>query len=125
MRKLSAEQAAGIRERSHAQARKRVATEVGELLLAREATEEEFASVEEFDVFAQQVKDSEAARERDWVVCYMTHYYRAFAYYTAFELSGADADFARQCARDPDIAAEIAARATLSAEQVNGDEPRR
>ncbi len=76
---------ASIRERANASARKRVAAEVGEVILAREAAAESFDSVEAFDAYAAQVRESEAARERDWVACYMQHYFQAFAYYCAFE----------------------------------------
>ena len=120
MRKLSPQEHQSIRDRSHAQARKRVATEVGEMLLGRESSAAEFASVEAFEAYAEQVREAESARERDWVASYMAHYYRAFAYYTAFELSGADAEFARECLRDPDIAAEIASRVALGSAAING-----
>ncbi len=122
--RLTPEQMATIRDRSMASARKRVATEVGELILARESPPEPFDSVEAFEAYAAQIREAESARERDWAACFMGHYYRAFAYYCAFELSGADADFAKSCMNEPDIVAEIAHRALIAAEQVDASAER-
>ncbi len=113
-RHLTPEQMATIRERSHATARKRVATEVGEFIMARETLTEIFDSVDAFEAYAKQIREAESARERDWVACYVGHYFRAFAYYCAFELSGADAEFARECLRDADIGKEIEHRAVVA-----------
>jgi len=115
-RRLTPDQMVTIRERSHATARKRVATEAGEVIMARETLTEIFDSADAFDAYAKQIREAESARERDWVACYMGHYFRAFAYYCAFELSGADTEFARECLRDADICREIEHRAAVAAE---------
>ncbi len=116
--RLTPEQLDSVRTRAHATARKRVAAEVGEIILARQTLAEVFDSVDAFEAYADQVRDAEAARERDWVACYMAHYFRAFAYYCAFELSGADADFAKSCLSEPDVVRELAHRAQIAAEEI-------
>jgi hypothetical protein len=118
MSKLTPDQMASIRTRSLASARKRVATEFGELILAREVAPEPFDSLEAFEAYAAQIRDSEQAHERDWTACFIEHYFRAFAYYCAFELSGADAEFAKECVKSPGIVAEIAHRAKVASEAV-------
>jgi len=111
---MTPNQLSSVRERSHATARKRVAAEVGEIIMDRETLHEIFNSVDAFEAYAKQIREAESARERDWVACYVGHYFRAFAYYCAFELSGADAEFARECLRDVDICKEIEHRAAVA-----------
>jgi hypothetical protein len=111
---------ASIKDRAHAAAQKRVAAEVGELVLARAVPDNmSFASIEAFEAYAQQVRDAELAHERDWTASYLGHYFRAFGYYCAFELSGADAEFAKECMADASICREIEHRTAMVTEDLN------
>ena len=77
-----------VRGLAHRTARARVAQALGELVM----------------------NDTVEGVERDWTRCYLTHFVRSFAYFSALELSGNSHDAAREIVGSTAVQAEVRAR---------------
>jgi hypothetical protein len=99
-RRLSGAELERVREQADRAAHARVARDVGELVLA----------------------ESVEAVERNWTQCYLGHWVRSFAYFSALELTGHNHDAAREIVGSPEIQKEIGARVSSLLADVTGSQ---